>query len=74
MKDTNTNKAGGANVHVNVGEKQGFYVGSASNMARLMIMICILFSLVFGATCYYFGNKIGVVESKIQMLESKVLR
>lgn len=50
---SNTNKGGnvkGGNVNINIGdkEKQGYYVGSASNMARLFILISLVFGLLVG--------------------------
>ena len=50
---SNTNKGGnvkGGNVNINIGdkEKQGYYVGSASNMARLFILISVVFGVLVG--------------------------
>lgn len=56
---------GGNNVTQNVNPPQGYYVGSASNMARLFILIAFLFSIFFASACFYYGRELGRLEQKI---------
>ena len=62
------------NVNVQIGSEKGYYVGSASNMARLFIMTCVLFGIVLCCCCFYFASRLSVAEYKIQTLESKVMK
>ena len=62
------------NVNVQIGSKKGYYVGSASNMARLFIMISVIFGLVMSGACFYFASRLSIAEYKISNLESKVLK
>lgn len=68
------------NVQVKVGNDEGFYVGSASNMSRLLIFMTILLMGVIGVICYSFGEKVGELkyvdnsyDVRLKKLESKVL-
>lgn len=45
---SNTNKGGNVNINIGDKEKQGYYVGSASNMARLFILISVVFGVYVG--------------------------
>lgn len=56
---------GGGNTIQNVNPPQGYYVGSASNMARLFIFIVFLFSIFFASACFYYGRELGRLEQKI---------
>lgn len=56
---------GGGNTIQNVTPPQGYYVGSASNMARLFIFIIFLFSIFFTSACFYYGRELGRLEQKI---------
>lgn len=62
------------NVNVQIGSERGYYVGSASNMARLFIMISVLFGLIMSGACFYFASRLSIAEYKISNLESKVLK
>lgn len=62
------------NVNVQIGSEKGYYVGSASNMARLFIMISVIFGLVMSGACFYFASRLSIAEYKISNLESKVLK
>lgn len=62
------------NVNVQIGNERGYYVGSASNMARLFIMISVLFGLIMSGACFYFASRISIAEYKIETLENKVLK
>lgn len=56
---------GGGNTIQNVTPPQGYYVGSASNMARLFIFIVFLFSIFLSSACFYYGRELGRLEQKI---------
>lgn len=60
------------NVNVQIGDKEGYYAGSASNMARLFIFCGILWAVVFAAYAYYNGVKIGNLETKVAYLEKVI--
>ncbi len=67
-------------INVKVGKEEGYYVGSASNMGRLLIFISILFMSVLCGICYMFGkadgeilNELNNKEVRIKTLESKVM-
>lgn len=51
-------------------EKDGYYVGSASNMARLVIMVAFLFSLLFIAGGFFVGKELGELNVRITELEN----
>ncbi len=63
-----THKVG--NVNVQIGDKEGIYAGSASNMARLFIFCNVIWAILFGIFAYYTGIKQGNLESRIVFLES----
>lgn len=57
------------NVNVQIGDKEGIYAGSASNMARLFIFCNVIWAILFGIFAYYEGIKQGNLESRIEFLE-----
>lgn len=57
------------NINVSVGEKQGIYAGSATNMARLFILCNIIWAILFGFFAYHEGVQMGNLETRIQFLE-----
>lgn len=52
-------------------EKNGYYVGSASNMARLFILILVLFAVVMTSMGFYIGTRIGSLETEIELLKKE---
>ncbi len=58
------------NVNVQIGDKEGVYAGSASNMARLFIFCNVIWAILFGIFAYYEGIRQGNLESRIIFLES----
>lgn len=73
MKNNQTQNSGNSgNVNVQIGDKEGYYAGSASNMARLFIFCGILWAVVFAAYAYYNGVKIGNLETKVAYLEKVI--
>jgi len=57
------------NVNVQIGDKEGIYAGSASNMARLFIFCNVVWAILFGVFAYYEGIRQGNLESRIEFLE-----
>lgn len=70
MEAGNTNSLKGGNVNVKIGDKEGYYAGSASNMARLFIFSNIVWALIFGVCLYFEGVRMGNLESKVAYLEA----
>lgn len=70
MEAGNTNSLKGGNVNVRIGDKEGYYAGSASNMARLFIFSNIIWALIFGICLYLDGVRMGNLESKVAYLEA----
>lgn len=71
---TNTNKGGnvkGGNVNISIGdkEKQGYYVGSASNMARLFILISLVFGLLVGYVLAKQSSDYNNLNRRVEVLE-----
>lgn len=71
---TNTNKGGnvkGGNVSINIGdkEKQGYYVGSASNMARLFILISVVFGVLVGYIIAKQSSDYNNLNRRVEVLE-----
>lgn len=66
---TNTNK--GDNVNINIGdkEKQGYYVGSASNMARLFIFISLVFGVLVGYVMAKQSSDYNNLNRRVEVLE-----
>ena len=58
------------NVSVQIGDKEGIYVGSATNMTRLFIMCNIVWGIMFGVFAYLKGIETGNLEARIVFLES----
>lgn len=56
----NTNKGGNVNINIGDKEKQGYYVGSASNMARLFILISVVFGVLVGYQSADLNNRTNV--------------
>lgn len=70
----NTNKGGnvkGGNVNINIGdkEKQGYYVGSASNMARLFILISVVFGVLVGYIIAKESSDYNNLNRRVEVLE-----
>lgn len=57
------------NVNVQIGDKEGIYAGSASNMARLFILCNVVWAILFGAFAYYEGIRQGNLETRVAFLE-----
>ena len=71
---TNTNKGGnvkGGNVNIIIGdkEKQGYYVGSASNMARLFILISLVFGVLVGYVMAKQSSDYNNLNRRVEVLE-----
>ena len=71
---TNTNKGcnvKGGNVNINIGdkEKQGYYVGSASNMARLFILISVVFGVLVGYIIAKESSDYNNLNRRVEVLE-----
>lgn len=58
------------NVNVQIGDKEGIYAGSATNMTRLFIMCNIIWGIMFGVFAYLKGIETGNLEARIVFLES----
>ena len=69
MIRNNGGTARSGNVNVQIGDKEGIYAGSASNMARLFIFCNVIWAILFGIFAYYEGIKQGNLESRITFLE-----
>lgn len=70
----NTNKGDnvkGGNVNINIGdkEKQGYYVGSASNMARLFILISLVFGVLVGYVMAKQSSDYNNLNRRVEVLE-----
>ena len=65
------NSGNSGNVSINLGgeEKQGYYAGSATNMARVFVMCNVIWAIVFGLFAYFDGIKIGNLENRVAVLE-----
>lgn len=67
------NSSGGSqkvgNVNVQIGDKEGIYAGSASNMARLFILCNVIWAVVFGLFAYAKGIETGNLETRVAFLE-----
>jgi hypothetical protein len=49
----------------NVTSPQGYYVGSASNITRLFILVIFLFTIIISCISFYYGKELGRLEQKI---------
>ena len=63
--DIQPKRRSGNNTIQNINTSQGYYVGSASNITRLFILVIFLFSLVLTFMGYYYGKELGRIEQKI---------
>lgn len=58
MENSGRNNANGnhkvGNVNVQIGDKEGIYAGSATNMARLFILCNVIWAILFGLFAYFF--------------------
>lgn len=66
---TNTNKGGNVNINIGDKEKQGYYVGSASNMARLFILISLVFGLLVGYVLAKQSSDYNNLNRRVEVLE-----
>lgn len=67
-----TQKLGNSgNVSINFGgeQKEGYYAGSATNMARLFIMCNVIWAILFGLFAYAKGIETGNLETRVEFLE-----
>lgn len=73
MQNMGRNNANGnrkvGNVNVQIGDKEGIYAGSATNMARLFILCNVIWAILFGAFAYYEGIRQGNLETRVEFLE-----
>lgn len=65
---TNGNRKVG-NVNVQIGDKEGIYAGSATNMARLFILCNVIWAILFGLFAYAKGIEAGNLETRVEFLE-----
>lgn len=66
---SNTNKGGNVNVNIGDKEKQGYYVGSASNMARLFILISVVFGVLVGYIIAKESSDYNNLNRRVEVLE-----
>ena len=66
---TNTNKSGNVSINIGVKEKQGYYVGSASNMARLFILISVVFGVLVGYIIAKESSDYNNLNRRVEVLE-----
>lgn len=66
---TNTNKGGNVNINIGDKEKQGYYVGSASNIARLFILISLVFGLLVGYVLAKQSSDYNNLNRRVEVLE-----
>ena len=66
---TNTNKGGNVNINIRDKEKQGYYVGSASNMARLFIFISLVFGVLVGYVMAKQSSDYNNLNRRVEVLE-----
>lgn len=66
---TNTNKTGNVNINIGDKEKQGYYVGSASNMARLFILISVVFGVLVGYVIAKESSDYNNLNRRVEVLE-----
>lgn len=57
------------NVNVQIGDKEGIYAGSATNMARLFILCNVIWAILFGLFAYAKGIETGNLEARVAFLE-----
>ena len=66
---SNTNKGGNVNINIDDKEKQGYYVGSASNMARLFILISVVFGVLVGYIIAKESSDYNNLNRRVEVLE-----
>nr|DAS78850.1 MAG TPA: shock protein B [Caudoviricetes sp.] len=66
---SNTNKGGNVNINIGDKEKQGYYVGSASNMARLFILISVVFGVLVGYIIAKESSDYNNLNRRVEVLE-----
>lgn len=66
---SNTNKGGNVNINIGDKEKQGYYVGSASNMARLFILISLVFGVLVGYIIAKESSDYNNLNRRVEVLE-----
>lgn len=66
---SNTNKGGNVNVNIGDKEKQGYYVGSASNMARLFILMSVVFGVLVGYIIAKESSDYNNLNRRVEILE-----
>lgn len=66
---SNTNKGGNVNINIGDKEKQGYYVGSASNMARLFILISVVFGVLVGYIIAKESSDYNNLNRRVEILE-----
>lgn len=66
---SNTNKGGNVSVNIGDKEKQGYYVGSASNMARLFILISVVFGVLVGYIIAKQSSDYNNLNRRVEVLE-----
>lgn len=73
MENSGRNNANGnhkvGNVNVQIGDKEGIYAGSATNMARLFILCNVVWAILFGLFAYAKGVETGNLETRVAILE-----
>lgn len=67
--NSKANGGSAGNVNVKIGSTEGYYAGSATNMARLFIMCNVVWAIVFGLFAYFQGVKMGNLENRVSVLE-----
>lgn len=66
---SNTNKGGNVDINIGDKEKQGYYVGSASNMARLFILISVVFGVLVGYIIAKESSDYNNLNRRVEVLE-----
>lgn len=66
---TNTNKGGNVNITIGDKEKQGYYIGSASNMARLFILMSVVFGVLVGYIIAKESSDYNNLNRRVEVLE-----
>lgn len=65
------NSGNSGNVSINFGgeQKEGYYAGSATNMARVFIMCNVVWAVLFALFAYFQGVEMGNLETRVSVLE-----
>jgi hypothetical protein len=51
-------------------QSSGYYVGSASNMTRIYVLIMFLFMVLFSGFTFYYGERLGDLQTQIDQLRT----